>query len=51
MKKIIMSVIGLALALALVVSVWVPIASRGKTRGVSNQAEIDSINTSISTLK
>jgi len=51
MKKIIMSVIGLAIALALVASVWLPIANRGRARGVVNQGEVEAINAQIVNLK
>lgn len=52
MKKIIMSVIGLAIALALVVAIWVPLANKSRASAKINYdrtATIDGNVTTIST--
>jgi len=50
MKKIIMSVIGLAIALALVVAIWVPLANKSKTTGQANYDRTETIDGSVTTL-
>lgn len=50
MKKVIMSVIGFAIALALVLAIWVPIANKGRTTATSTLTRSDSVDTSIDTL-
>lgn len=48
MKKIIMSVIGLAIALALVVAIWVPLANKSRGTAQTNYTRANSIDTSVS---
>lgn len=50
MKKVIMSVIGFAIAAALIIAVWIPLATHGKNTGTSNETKFDSVDASISTL-
>lgn len=50
MKKVVMSVIGFAIAIALVIAIWVPLATHGRTTGVSNETRFDSVDGSVTTL-
>ncbi len=50
MKKVVMSVIGFAIAVALVVAIWVPLANHGKDTAESNESRFDNVDSSISTL-
>jgi hypothetical protein len=50
MKKVLMSVIGFAIAVALVVAIWIPLATHGKNTGTANEAKFDSVDTNVNTL-
>lgn len=50
MKKIIMSVIGLAIALALVVAIWVPLADKSKTSAQTNYNRTNIIDGNVATI-
>jgi hypothetical protein len=50
MKKIIMSVIGLAIALALVVAIWVPLATKSKGSALINYQRTNTIDTNVETM-
>jgi len=47
MKKIIMSVIALAIALALVVAIWVPLAGKSKDSAHVNYTRTQTIDTKV----
>lgn len=51
MKKVIMSVIGLAIALALVLAIWVPIAKEGRDTASTTLSRSDTIDSNISNLE
>lgn len=50
MKKIIMSVIALAIALALVVAIWVPLAGKSRTSAQTNYERTNTIDVNVESL-
>lgn len=48
MKKVIMSIIGLAIALALVLAIWVPVSNTGKNMGTRTLDRSGTVETQIS---
>lgn len=50
MKKIIISIAMFAIAMALLISVIIPLAEHGKENGVKAEAQVDTIDTEISSL-
>jgi hypothetical protein len=50
MKKIIMSVIGLAIALALVVAIWVPLANKSRGTAQTNYTRTTTIDSNVQTI-
>lgn len=50
MKKVIMSVIGFAIAIALVIAIWVPLATHGKGTATTNEGRFDSLDSGVTTL-
>lgn len=50
MKKIIMSVIGLAIALALVVAIWVPLANKSKGTAQTNYTRAAGLDSEVETI-
>lgn len=50
MKKIIMSVIGLAIALALVVAIWVPLANKSRNSAQANYERANTINVNVDSM-
>lgn len=50
MKKVIMSVIALAIALALVVAIWVPLAEKSRGSARNNYSRVNTIDGQVSTL-
>jgi hypothetical protein len=50
MKKIIISIAMFAIAMALLISVIIPLAEHGRENGVKAEAQIDTIDTEINSL-
>lgn len=50
MKKIILSIAMFAIAMALLIAVIIPLANHGKENGTKVEAQIDSVDTDITTL-
>ncbi len=50
MKKIIISIAMFAIAMALLISVNIPLAEHGKENGVKAEAQVDTIDTEINSL-
>lgn len=50
MKKIIMSVIGLAIALALVVAIWVPLSQKSRSSAGENYNKAVTIDSDVTAL-
>lgn len=51
MKKVVISIIGFAIAIALIVSVIIPIANNGKTTGQTAKNNHESVDTSITSIQ
>ncbi len=50
MKKIILSIAMFAIAMALLIAVILPLADHGRENGIKAEAQVDSIDTKISSL-
>lgn len=50
MKKIIISIAMFAIAMALLISVIIPLAEHGRENGVKAEAQVDTIDTEINSL-
>jgi len=50
MKNIVITIIGFAIAIGLIVGVIIPIASHGKTTGQTANTSFKSVDTSVSSL-